>query len=181
MYILLAQLLAEHPIPTRTAALVIDGIQSLSRQKAVRLCSSGISIMSSQLPDIIQHISFLTLNHSVSHPSHQRSNLGFGFSIMTAYINAIGLFGTLLTTVGFIQGNVPSESDPAGATVRIKGKVYFSQITTPILIASLITDALTVGLEELGDDGASLISLHPTPCIHKHSGTNYILKGWVHQ
>jgi hypothetical protein len=55
---------------------------------------------------------------------------------MTAYINAIGLFGTLLTTIGFIQGNVPSESDPAGATVRIKGKAYnLSQITTSIFIS----------------------------------------------
>jgi hypothetical protein len=54
---------------------------------------------------------------------------------MTAYINAIGLFGTLLTTIGFIQGNVPSEADPAGATVRIKGKANLSLITTSIFIS----------------------------------------------
>lgn len=53
---------------------------------------------------------------------------------MTAYINAIGLFGTLLTTIGFIQGNVPGEAVPTGASVRIKGKFYFSQITTSICI-----------------------------------------------
>lgn len=49
---------------------------------------------------------------------------------MTAYINAIGLFGTLLTTIGFIQGNIPGTSDPSGATVRIKGEFELSRITT---------------------------------------------------
>lgn len=63
-----------------------------------------------------------------------KTNIGVGFPIMTAYINAIGLFGSLLTTIGFIQGNIPSEADPAGATVRIKGEVKLSQITTSIFI-----------------------------------------------
>jgi hypothetical protein len=47
MYMPLAQQLAEHPIPTRTAALVVDEIQPLSRVKAVCMNLSGISIMSS--------------------------------------------------------------------------------------------------------------------------------------
>jgi hypothetical protein len=80
---------------------------------------------------------------------------------MTAYINAIGLFGTLLTTIGFIQGNVPGQAVPEGASVRIKGKFSLvrSQLQSSIL-RSLVTNTLTVGLEELGDTDANLVSLH---------------------
>ncbi|OAK98030.1 hypothetical protein IQ06DRAFT_226338 [Phaeosphaeriaceae sp. SRC1lsM3a] len=39
---------------------------------------------------------------------------------MTAYVNAIGIFGSLLTTIGFIQSNIPANADPQGATVAIK-------------------------------------------------------------
>ncbi|KAF2999896.1 hypothetical protein E8E13_008461 [Curvularia kusanoi] len=67
---------------------------------------------------------------------------------MTALINAIGLFGTGLTTIGFIQGNVPGTADPLGATVRIK-----------------------VGLKELGDDGTSLGgSINNIYAFNEHNG-----------
>jgi hypothetical protein len=47
MYMPLAQQLAEYPIPTRTAALVVDEVQLLLKVKAICMSLSGISIMSS--------------------------------------------------------------------------------------------------------------------------------------
>lgn len=53
---------------------------------------------------------------------------------MSTLINAIGLFGTALGLVGFIQDNIPPPPEADGTTVRVK-----------------------VGLSQ-GDDEAQLVS-----------------------
>lgn len=44
-------------------------------------------------------------------------------------IDAIGIFGTVLGTVSFIQDNLPTV-DPEGTTVKIKGTIMKLQIRT---------------------------------------------------
>ena len=62
---------------------------------------------------------------------------------MTDFVNAIGLFSTLLTTIGFIQGNIPTSTDPKGATVAIEGRPKPSQITLQFsILRSLASDIL---------------------------------------
>lgn len=46
-------------------------------------------------------------------------------------VNAIGIGSAILTTVGFLQGNIPDSAPPEGATVKIKG-------TRPIVAPSTV-------------------------------------------
>lgn len=43
-------------------------------------------------------------------------------------INAIGIGSAILTTVGFLQSNVPGSAPPEGATVKIKGTNSFATL-----------------------------------------------------
>lgn len=80
---------------------------------------------------------------------------------MTAYVNAIGIFGSLLTTIGFIQSNIPANADPQGATVAIKGKTSIIQTAYSIFDpVGPVTDIFVAGLPPLDKEGDSLVSLH---------------------
>ena len=39
---------------------------------------------------------------------------------MSSVVDAIGLLGSVLGIIGFIQHNIPGESPPEGALVRVK-------------------------------------------------------------
>lgn len=49
----------------------------------------------------------------------------------TQLINAIGIGSAILTTVGFIQGQIPEGAPAQGARVKIKG------ITSPLAYAAI--------------------------------------------
>ena len=71
-----------------------------------------------------------------------------------AIVDAIGLFGTGLTLIGFLQSNWPTDN-PEGATVNIKAGL-------PALDAE-------------GDDLVSVLSVYP------HISVSESRLGWFHQ
>ena len=72
-------------------------------------------------------------------------------------MDAIGIAGTLLTTIGFFQSNWAT-SAPEGATVNIKGISFLRGLICNGELS--LTDILKAGLPPLDSEGDSLVCSH---------------------